>query len=240
MHPDHVDVLAVQPGQHLGLDHLVGGADRHPARGHVDDPVHHRHQRVHVVRRQQHRDALGPGQPGQHRDDPLLAGDVQVGQRLVEQQQPRQADQRVRDHDPLLLAAGQLADPRVGVPPRADRGQHVVDQLAAGPGRQPDAELVPVEPERDHVPDPQRRVRLDAQLLRHVADRGVPRRARRAVDEHRAGGYRLQAEDDAQERGFARSVRPDETGELTGVHGHPDVPQHLPAAEPDPDAVQPE
>jgi hypothetical protein len=125
----------------------------------------------------------------------------------------------VRDHDPLLLAAGQLAHPRVGVPPRADRGQHVVDELAAGPGRQPDAELVPVEPERDHVPDPQRRVRLDAQLLRHVADRGVAGRSRGAVEEHLAGGYRLEAEDDAEERGLARSVRADKTGELPRVHG---------------------
>src|SRR5207253_3988864 len=107
----------------------------------------------------------------------------------------------------------------VAVPPRAHRGQYVVDELAAGPGRQPDAELVPVEPERDHVPDPQRRVRLDAELLRHVADRGVAGRARGAVDEHRSGGYRLEAEDDAQERGLARSVRADKTGELPRVHG---------------------
>jgi hypothetical protein len=133
VHADHVDVLAVQAGQHLGLDHLVGVAHRHPAPRHVDDPVHDRHQRVHVVGREQHGDVFGPGQPGQHRDDPLLAGDVQVGQRLVEQQQPRPADQGVRDHDPLLLAAGQLADPRVRVPLRSDRGEHVGDQLAARP-----------------------------------------------------------------------------------------------------------
>ena len=84
VHPYHVDVLAVQPRQDLGLDDLVGTADRYLACGHVDDPVHHRHQLVHVVRREQHGDPLGPGEPGQHRDDPLLTRDVQVGQRLVE------------------------------------------------------------------------------------------------------------------------------------------------------------
>ena len=74
-----------------------------------------------------------PGQPREHRDDPLLAGDVQVGQRLVEQQQPRPADQGVRDHDPLLLAAGQLAHPRVGVPLRADGGRACRRPARGGP-----------------------------------------------------------------------------------------------------------
>ena len=145
VHPDHVDVLAVQAGQDLGLDHLVGAADRDPAAGHVDDPVHHRHQRVHVVRRSSTAIPSARASRASTETIALLAGDVQVGQRLVEQQQPGPADQGVRDHDPLLLAAGQLADPCVGVPLRADGGQHVGDQLAASPGRQPDAELVPVD-----------------------------------------------------------------------------------------------
>ena len=240
MDPDHVDVLAVQAGQDLGLDHLIGVAHRDPAPGHVDDPVHDRHQRVHIVRREQHRDALGPGQPREHRHDALLAGDVQVGQRLVEQQQPRLADQGVRDHDPLLLAAGQLADPGVRVPLRADGGQHVGDQLATGPGRQPDAELVPVQPEGHHVPDPQRHVRLDGQLLRYVPDAGLPRGPRPAVDEDRAAGDRLQAEDDPEQGGLARAVRPDKAGELAGADAQRHVPEDLPAAQPDADPVQPE
>ena len=240
MHADHVDVLAVQPGEDLGLHHLVGVAHRDLARGHVDDPVHDRHQRVHVVRGEQDGDLLGPGQPGQHRDDALLAGDVQVGQRLVEQQQLRPADQGVRDHDPLLLAAGQLADPGVRVALRADGGEHVADQLAAGPGRQADTELVAVQAEAHHVPDPQRHVRLDGQLLRHVPDRGVTGRAGVAVEQHRAAGDRLQAEDDPEQGGLARAVRPDEAGELAGADAERHVAEDLPAAEADADVLQPE
>ena len=41
-----------------------------PARGQVDDAVHHRQQRVHVVRRDQHRDLLLPGDPGEQRRRP--------------------------------------------------------------------------------------------------------------------------------------------------------------------------
>ena len=85
---EHVDVLAVQGAEHLGADHLLGRAARRPARGDVDDTVHHRQQRVHLVRRDEHRDPLLPRDPGQQGDDLLLAADVQVGQWLVQEQQP--------------------------------------------------------------------------------------------------------------------------------------------------------
>ena len=53
----------------------------------------------------QNRDPLLGGDPGQQRDDLLRAAQVEVGERLVEQQQRRTADQRMRDQDPLLFAA---------------------------------------------------------------------------------------------------------------------------------------
>ena len=92
--------------------------------------------------------SLLAGQLAEHGDDLLLAAEVEVGQRLVEQQQLRPGDQRVRDQHPLLLAAGELADPGVGVPGRADVGQRRLDLLAALPRREAEAEPVPVEAER--------------------------------------------------------------------------------------------
>ena len=62
--PEHVDRVAVELAQHLGADDLVGGPAGGPARGHVDDPVHHRQQRVHVVGREQHGDLLLAGRSG--------------------------------------------------------------------------------------------------------------------------------------------------------------------------------
>ena len=44
-----------------------------------------------------------------------LVGQVEAVQRLVEDQQPRLADERLRDQQPLLLAAGELADRPVGI-----------------------------------------------------------------------------------------------------------------------------
>jgi hypothetical protein len=224
---DHVHVVAVELAEHVGLDHLVRRARRHPAAGHVHDAVHHRQQRVHVVRGEQHRDVFRAGQAGQELDDALRAGDVQVGERLVEQQQFRVADQRVRDHHALLLAAGQLADPRVRVGAGADGVEHGVDPVPAVPGREAEAELVAVDAERHHVPDPQWHVRLDQQLLRDVSDVRVQCPG--------PGRHRLEAEDEAQQGGLARAVRPDQPGELARADGERDIVEDRAAAEADAD-----
>ena len=73
MHPDHVHVLAVQVAEHVGADHLFGRPGGGPAAGQVDDAVHDRQQRVHVVRRDQHRDLLLLSYPAEQADDVLLA-----------------------------------------------------------------------------------------------------------------------------------------------------------------------
>src|ERR1039458_7858371 len=43
---EHVDVLTVEGAQHLGPDHLGGGPARSPARGDINEPVHHREQGI--------------------------------------------------------------------------------------------------------------------------------------------------------------------------------------------------
>ena len=106
MDMNHVDVLAVKLAEHRWLHDLAGCPARGPAGRHIDDPVHHRKQWIHLVRRDQHRDPLLLGDARDQGDNLLLAADVEIGQRLVKQQQPGPADQRVRDKDPLLLAAG--------------------------------------------------------------------------------------------------------------------------------------
>ena len=63
---------------------------------------------------EQHGDALVAGDPVEQLDDLVAAAQVEVGQRLVQQQQLGSADQGVGDQDPLLLATGQPPDPGVG------------------------------------------------------------------------------------------------------------------------------
>ena len=179
------------------------------------------------------------GELAEHRDDLLLAAQVEVGERLVEQEQLRPGDQRVRDQHALLLAAGQLADPGVGVPVRADVGQRRLDQFPALPRREAEPEPVPVKAKRHHVAGAQRHVGVDDQLLRHVADGGLVLVVqRRAVDEHPPARRLDQAEDDAEQRGLARAVRADDPGEVALLERERDVAEHLAAAEAHADAFE--
>ena len=131
---DHVDVVAVEAAEHVGPDHLLAGAAGGAAAREVDDPVHHRQQRVDLVGGDQDGDAALAADPGEQRDDLAGAAQVEVRERLVGEQQARAGDQRVGDQDPLLLAAGEAADAGVGEGLGADRGEHLLDQLARGGG----------------------------------------------------------------------------------------------------------
>ncbi len=59
------------------------------------------------------------------RRDRRLVGKVEAVQRLVEDQHPRAADERLGDQQPLLLAARALADRPLGVGARADQLDHL-------------------------------------------------------------------------------------------------------------------
>src|SRR5581483_8959191 len=97
-------------------------------------------------------------------------------------------------------------------------------------GREAEAELVAVDAERDHIPDSQRHVRLDQQLLRDVAD---------GCAECSAARRRwLEAEDDAEQGGLARAVRPDQAGELARSDSQRHVVEDRAAAKPDADVME--
>ncbi len=144
VHMQHLHVVPVEPAEHLTSDDLGSRSARRPAAGHVDDAVHHREQGVHLVRRQQHGDLLLAGDSGQQGDDLLAAAQVEVGQRLVEQQQPGPADQCLGDEDPLLLSAGQRPDPGIGEPIGVNSMQHLPDGVVAVRRPQPESVPVPV------------------------------------------------------------------------------------------------
>ena len=239
MDADHVHVMPVQLGEARRRDHLVGWPGGGVPVRHVHDAVHDAEQGVHVVRRQQHRDLLLAGQLAEHRDDLLFTAQVKVGERLVEQEQLRPGDQRVRDQHALLLAAGQLTDPRVGVTLRPYGSQRLLYEFAALPGREAEPELVPVQAERHHVAGAQRHVGVDNQLLRHVADRGLVLVVQRDAVHQNPPARRLkQAEDDAKQGGLAGPVRADDPGELASPERERDVAEHLTAAEAHADTVK--
>src|SRR5579875_2140915 len=149
VHAQHVDMVAVQAAQHLRAHHLLHRAGGGPAAGQVHDPVDHRQQRVHLVGGDQHRHPLLGGDSGQQRDHLLCAAQIKAGQRLVEQQHLRAADQRVADQHPLQLPARQQPDPAVGKRLRLHRLEHLLHPAASGVGGQWQPQAVAVQPQGD-------------------------------------------------------------------------------------------
>lgn len=75
----------------------------------------------------QHGDVIGVAELAQQSDDPGGAAHVEVGKRLIEQQQPRAAHQGMRHENPLLLSTGEIPDSPVGEGRGADGAQHFFD-----------------------------------------------------------------------------------------------------------------
>src|SRR5436189_1509606 len=106
----HLDRRAVEAAERGARDHLGGAAFDGAAAGDVDDAVEVAEDRVDVVGDEQHRDLLLSADPSYERRDRGLVGQVEAVERLVEQQQLRSTDECLRDQQPLLLAARELAD----------------------------------------------------------------------------------------------------------------------------------
>ncbi len=143
---------------------------------------------------------------------------VEVGQRLVEQQQRRLDDERPGQREALLLAAGELGGLTLGVRGELHRLQHPVHALPISflPGRS--AALAHLQREGDVVED--RHVRPDGVGLEHHAEaalvgRDVDRADAVTLAENsgrsptvmRPESGLLQAGDRAQRRGLAAAGR---------------------------------
>ncbi len=119
----HLDRRLVEVGQRLGRDHVGRLAREHAAARDVDDAIEIRQQRVHVVRDEQDRHPLLATDPVEQRRNRDLIRQVEAVERLVEEQQLRPADECLRDQEPLLLAAGELADRAARQTPRLRRAE---------------------------------------------------------------------------------------------------------------------
>jgi hypothetical protein len=90
----------------------------------------------------------------------------------------------------------------------------------------------------DDVPGAQRKVEVDALTLRQVGEAVARPRRLDATDAHLARGRRQDADDRAQQRAFARPVRPDQPHEGAGFDRQTDAVQGQMIAEADGDGVQ--
>ena len=194
-HLHHVDLGPVQLGQRLGGHHLVRGADPEPAVDQVEHPVDQRQHRVDLVGHEQHRGVRGAPARGRSARSPPLVGEVQRQQRLVAQQHRRVADQRLRHPQPLLLAAGEQPDRRVGEAAAPTAASACVDpRPRARAAAQRRAPAVPVQPEPDQVAAAQRQASGPAPAAAGCSRcRRFPGAPAGPPTIARAGGQRLQA-----------------------------------------------
>jgi hypothetical protein len=165
------------------------------------------------------RDVALPVQLTQEADDLLLVAQVEVGQRLVEEQQLGVVDDRLGDGHPLLLPAGELGHPPVGVVGGPDPRQGLVDPGTLGRRRPPEPEPAAGEAEGDQVAAADGLAECGGVVLRHVADPAVPPPGRRPQDLHPPGGRGQQAQGELEHRGLARPVGADDADDGARADG---------------------
>ena len=244
--PKIPDADAVRPGLHVRLDaeHVAqegGHQDRFggavgPEAAAVEDPqpVGEAGGEFEVVDRRNH----GPARLGERSDaahQVELVTDVEVGRRLVEEEEGSVLRERLGKERPLLLAAGEVRDGAVGEVPDVEgvegRRHAVTVPLAERLG--PPEVGRPAE--RDHLGDGE--VDSEVGLLSDQGDRAgaLPRRpgADLAVVEGEVAGVGDEARYCTEQRRFARSVRSHKGYALTGVHAERQPSEHAPAVEVD-------
>ena len=172
------------------------------------------------MRRDDHRRAVLGGKPGEQVDHVGPGLRVEVAGRLVGEHDPGLDDERTRDRDALLLAAGELARQVTGAVGEPDLGEQrlraLAQLVALDPGRR--------EPELDVLERRQRRDQVE--LLEDEAEGAQPQlceivvaqlREVAALEEDAAAGRPVERAQQLQQRRLARSARALERDELAGL-----------------------
>ena len=203
------------------LRRAVGG--QRPA-GQDPDAVGDPSGQLQVVDRGQDRLARG-GERDQSLGQVQLVADVEVGRRLVQENERGVLCERLRQGHALLLAAGQPGDGAVRQRGEVDGGQGGVDALAVRLGQA----LGPAEPRRPAQGDDLAGGKVHGQVGLLADERDLARaRAARPVAHGAAGqlqrpGRRDQPGDGAQQRGLAGAVGAHQSDPLAG----PDLERHV-------------
>ena len=154
---------------------------------------------------------------------------VERAERLVEEQRGRPVDERARQRDALLLAAGELPRPPALQALEPDDVEELEHPLAALAARHP----LQLQPERDVVVD--RHVREERVLLEDHVDRPAVRRDGGDVlplqDDATLVGH-LEAGDHPERRRLPAAARAEQREELSVSDRDVDVAHRLGSAEP--------
>ena len=207
--------------EHLLLGRTRGQLAGEPAVAHHQDPVGHADHLGQLARH--HQDADAVGREGAHQlVDAVLGADVDAAGRLVHQHDPRPGGQPARQHDLLLVAAGEELDLLVHGPGRHGHRREQAGHLA------PRLRRTPREDRAHHaervVED--RLVESETGRLAVLGDHResgpdrLPRGGRAAgaaVDDHLAAGERPDPEHRLEQLGAAGALQPGDADDLAGA-----------------------
>jgi hypothetical protein len=180
------------------------------------------------VRDEERRDPDAPDDAFQLPPRALAQGRIEVGERLVEQEDARLRRERARDRHALLLASGDLTD----APPLEPRQIHGREGLGDAAFHVRPRHLLRLQAERDVFSDAH--VRKERVVLEDHADlppvRGHPRDVL-VFDAHAPGIGRLESRDEAQHRRLAAPGRSEQCHDLALSDRKGDVGRDTQAAE---------
>ena len=213
-------------GQHLfGRSH---GEDT--AGGHQHQPIAVLCGLVEIVQGGERADIALPGQILHALHQFHLMGGIEVGGRLVQEQQRGLLHQCARHQHPAMFAAGKAGDGPVGEREQIGLRQHLPHQREIGLGI---AEPAPAMRIPAHEHDlAHGEIEGGRFLLRHKGDlAGQVQSAhapdRLAIKQNPPLARRQGQRQDTQQRGFAAPVRPDQSDKFAGVEGDRDIGQNL-------------
>src|SRR5579872_2467520 len=127
---DDLDLRAVETRQNRRRSDLGDGTERGLAVAEIEHAVEFADQLIEFVCAEQNRDAALTREAPYQLDHCLLVAIVEADQRLVEQEQARLAEQRLRQQQPLPLAAGHIRQRPRRQFRCTDRGQCLFDREA--------------------------------------------------------------------------------------------------------------
>ncbi len=154
-------------------------------------------------------------------DEPFLAGLVDAGGGLIEEQEPGFGDQGAGDEDALLLAAGQAPDGLLREGQHIDGLEGCADGGAVGFAEGAEEGFASDQAELDDLADGDGERPVDGMALRDVADEGAVGAGLvgGAAEDFDGAGIGLQdAQHELQQCGLAAPVGADDAQRRTGLH----------------------
>ena len=229
--PNHLDLRAVKLRQHRRGGDFRHGAERRMAVAEIEDAVERADQLVEFVGAEQHRDVAVAGKAPDQVDHRLLITVIKADERLVEQQELRIAQKRLREQQALAFSAGHIRKWPAGEIGRADRRQCLFDHAAIGAGERGQAPALAMDGTCNEIEAAHPQIGHDRPHLRKIADLRIAAPRRAAEDAQATGARREQTQDRTHQRGLAGAIGAKNADELAARNGEAGVDQDVTPAD---------